>query len=647
MERAPRRSWFTVKEEAGRLPGAGEPGMATRVVPLHALNMTSYDLTSPYRESNEELEDQASNRETWHRVARAIDVRAPNVRGIPPEPLACPPTRGRRSLAQTIKEKEYYDNVLLRVARFVGVLGSDPVTADDALLKVLSALSESLGMAGASAPDLHEALACVLQVLSLEYAMSSRAYSRRERVRLPEVLAPGEFKVRGPWSVLPFEAWRSSWNLEEPDVSVNLGRALNDLLVGLTLNSLRRRVPNFVFYYGHFLLDCPQAGVPVPYIMKEYAFEESLTLQEWMVEQADAPDLEESLYAIFLQVFAALTIAWHSLNFVHNNLVPEFVRVQPLDRRRVISYTIGQREMRVSTRWLARIDNFTFAHTLFDESEMHDLYRRAATELDRVYSFDGEHLHTGVLNYATNVSPRHPRALVDVTRLVSAWCAANWNENNGLTRWLLDPLFAGRVPPYEFVRDWHQKGAGRAPPGLDVRPEEWLERLEGTLPPRHAKVILRDRTSPTLDEGLPPTAVAEISGHLASLVRPSDAKFQPSPSRRFIERHACTRDSVGKVGSVYDEVGELGDAVDALTRRIETRGSTPEDLRELERLRERVMGADARVRTLVDLEFAFGPIEPPDTVENGKPMEEYLSQIRAIQVQIRMLARQVSDGDAL
>lgn len=539
-----------------RADPVGYPYLAAETLAPGTLDLSVYNLDARYNVPWDMVRKERTLREMEYGALRHLDTRAPNYAGQLPDPAGCVPAGAQDALQQEFAER-----------------GEQLANAMAALGRLASKRREQ---------RVHEGVACVVQRVTHELAF------------VTPVPATHAFGAPGPWDVLPVTRERCDWCDEAP-LEVNLGRALTDAVVGTCFtNALRDAAPNFRFYYGWNLVDDAELNIPVPHLLKERLHPASVDLRHarHLIPREEG---EEALFSLFLQVFLALAVASERCAFVHNDLRVERVFVVPLLEWHELRYALRGGDVTLTTRWLAVIDNFTYAHVEVPVPHRAALIARQLQEDDVVVPLgDAERdvLHTGVLNYATNLAPWNPRSLSDVARLVSSAArGVHPSLPQPVYSWLSAPLFGGEAPPLSRVASWWEDGRGAAPAGVDVDARAYALHLLSTLPRNVAASLSRVGVPPLLAPGGDP--LRAVSPYLASITRsaprrlPLNATPKQIAKRPFLFRTArsrarekCTYVAVSAFEEVQRAASSGGDA----------------------------SALDPLARSLVSAEFAYGPL---------------------------------------
>lgn len=610
--------------------------VATREAP-GKLDLSKYGVTKGYQPNKNHEAREQNARSELYAVLRLFDIRAPNYRGKLPEPVGCVP--------DTLTDEVFAE------------FRSEGNSLPEVLRKIRNEFKR-----GTDGFDVgrHEALACMLQRVTHVLAFIPRKYTKQEReMGLEEFYTTNPLhlpsdEVRLP----PFIAMRANWCDDAP-LAVNLGRALNDIIVGLfALNPLRREIPNFTYYYGYQMLDDVRVATSVPYVLEQAFFEGTSVPLLDFADMAKSDD-RVSLYLVLLQLFFALAHAFKRVGFVHNDLHADKVRVLKLDAPRTLYYRVNGVKLAMDTRYIPIITDYTCAHVNLPVTR--EFASRVAYMFHDDVAFellDGQTLHTGVLNYATNVAPSNPRPLTDICRLVSSFAASTMYspELAAVSDWMLAPLFGGKAPRQSNVVSlWDSRARGAAPPGVDIDPGVYALYLVGSAP-REVKALV-ERGSKVAsyfypwDDGGVEREISAISPRLAASTKVASVPipmvetvkdFDQRPIGAGVRQDKrCTFSATRDTERVKRAIEEGERAYENLTRHTKWGSSgvferalsaaivPADDTTEAEIALVNLQDAEVVAEVLVDVEYAFGPIDQPD-VGHPTPAVELLLAVRTL-----------------
>lgn len=577
------------------------------------LDLSGENLAFNYRANSTHATLEQKSRTEYYDVARLLDVRAPNYVGKLPDPVGCQP-----------------DNIDY-------ILGKEFEKAGESLERVLIELSQEISRGnqnGVLGSRLHEGLACLLQRLTHEMAFVPREYSAIESgLGLGDLFKSNPLKVPTyiPDMPLPFHSERSAWCRDVP-IKVNLGRALNQVLVPMcTTNLLRAEIPTFTFCYGFFFMDDPKVETAVPYLLMEEYPEPSWNIVD-AVKSANLSNYRdkydhfnrlELLFSTFIQVFAALAMAYERFGFVHNDLQAHNVHVIQLDDPVTLFFDLGNYWFTIKTSVIAKINNYTCAHVnLPITGKFHEEVRFMFDDDQEWYMLADKTMHTGVLNYATFVAPTNPRPLTDICRLISSFVAqTNDKDLMTLYRWLISPLFGGSMPDLEVIHNWHTQGRGAAPPGIDMNPTDFVKYLIATQPNDFDKFIVRGPASYSPTNVYAQDALKSISPYLNSITKPATPPLPMLPTPQQIAKRPllfdtkytraqkrCTYDAVGDFKIIQETLAKAQELLDGV-QNVKAAKADPRKYVEIDEMIKKLQACEVIASTLVSAEYAYGPLQ--------------------------------------
>jgi hypothetical protein len=181
----------------------------------------------------------------------------------------------------------------------------------------------------------------------------------------------------------------------------------NEAIVGLrALNYLRDYFPTFQYIYAAFRAPALNTKSGAAFsdtdFFTTYTLVETLTdhlpLNKWIDENSENENLEDLLFQVLFQVFSALSDAYDSYGFSHNNLKMSNIFVRTFDTEQTINY----KDSTIETKHVAKITNFIYSRIRSRTDTNHDVIPP-----------------TGMIDPEHGYSPKHTSNVIDIFNLLT------------------------------------------------------------------------------------------------------------------------------------------------------------------------------------------------------------------------------------
>jgi serine/threonine protein kinase len=141
---------------------------------------------------------------------------------------------------------------------------------------------------------------------------------------------------------------------------------IHELLIGLALNSLRSKTPNFMYVYGGFACSLPELSDYKTMCSSDKNMNVMMLSEvintKYTFRDLYASDIsDKDLIGVVAQICITLSIAQSVYSYIHTDLHPGNILIEELPEPVLLKYKTGQGDAVISSRYIAKIIDYGFS----------------------------------------------------------------------------------------------------------------------------------------------------------------------------------------------------------------------------------------------------------------------------------------------